>query len=230
VKLYRKKNIKELIKVLDIDEYDDTKHRKSLNVTITPNFDFLERNIKGNKILELGCGNGDLFDVLPITHAIEPCSKRFKRAVQNNKVKVIKGCSECIPKLPMMDSVFFIDGFFQVRSLYESLIEINRILRVNGRFIFNFYVSEDQDIVVGVVLEKNNILRILKDFGFESTIECRSTIINYNRFPKPIKNIQICVEKTRNFDFRYLAKPFFYKENKLFEGYNILFERDYALL
>lgn len=232
MELYRKENIELLMGAIETDEYEDIVQKDNLE-TVNPHYEFFSRNKKDASVsLELGCGSGDSFEYLYPVNALEPSSSRYALAVKEGEVhgvEVVRGVTECLPyKDQSFDHVYFIDGFFQVRCPYESLIEINRVLCVNGRFAFNFISGDNQDIVVGFVWSPNNILRVLSDFGFEQVIENRTMELEYSRFPKPVQYTYLCVEKTRNFNPKYLNKLFIDTSKSKLS--NFIFDRDYRLV
>jgi len=226
VKTYREENIELLSRVIIEDEYNDEAQIRD-EYDSQDSIDFVRRNVLGDTVLEIGPGCGESFKHYHITHAIEPSPRRFKRAcMMGDKygVRVRQGFSEAIPyRANMYDSVIFMRGFYQVRSEYETLIEISRVLKIGGRFIFD--LSDDNEVFVcGKALGVNNTIRLLRDYGFE-VVERRQ--LDAHREIDSTRT-GICVEKIRDFDYRYLKKvQFVMKDMK--DVKNFLSERDEVL-
>jgi len=226
VKTYRKENIEALSNVILRDEYDDEAQR-DVEYDSDVFIEFVRRNIVGPDVLEIGPGCGMGFEYYPITHAVEPSPFRCDKAKERVKltsVEVKQGFAEAIPyENDMFNSVLFIRGFFQVRSDYETIIEINRVLKIGGCFIFDL-TRDAEDFVCGRAYGPGSYVRILNDFGF-SVVEVRD--ISETR-------VGICVRKRRNFDYRYLNKIQLVKiKDVSVDGYiikNFLPERDALLL
>jgi len=226
VETFRKENIEMLSKVILEDEYDDEAQRDK-GYDSKRFVEFVLRNIHGDNVLEIGPGCGMGFEYYPITHAVEPSPSRCAKALSAGRdkgVEVKQGFAEALPYPDKtFDTVLFIRGFFQVRSDYETLIEINRVLKELGHFVFDL-TTDDDVFVCGRALGANNYIRTLNDFGFE-LIERR--MINSVR-------VGICVRKTRDFDYRYLKKLQLVEvEDVCVDGYeikNFLSERDDLLL
>ena len=204
---FRKKNIELICKAIEEDEYADSEQATTLYKEPVPHFSFLksfvERNIRNGRILEIGCGSGNLFGVFPITHAIEPNYQRYLRAVQNSKGKVIvkRGWIEAIPfRSNYFDTVLCLGTFCFIRSEDEALIEVNRVLKKHGVFIFD--VVEETTLPLAKTTNAKCFVNRLKLFGFE--------VIEFRRYYSEIENskkVYLAVEKCRNFDYRYLKLP-----------------------
>lgn len=206
---FKEENILALAEAISGDEFQDIPQIETKGDLPKSHIDFLQRNLeeisgysKGAcHLLEIGCGSGRLFDVLDVTHAIDPSIAMLDRALKTVQrlgrediMTLRHGYAENIPfKDKEFHAVVFTNGFFQVRSDYEALIEINRCLQIGGRFIFNLYTDDSQDIVCGRVLGPLNYLRVLQEFGFRQ-VEYRPA----NGF--------VCVEKVRDFDLTWLRK------------------------
>lgn len=228
--LYRPENIALLNRVILEDEFDDAAKAAFIGCIFSDDYlAFLRRNLVGERILDLGCGSGGSFALLPITHGLDASPRRVEaaQAFSNNNreagkgVEVLAGASECLPYADaQFDTVLYLHGFFQVRSDYEALMEINRVLDFGGHFIFDFpHISRD-NLEFGRVLEpRSYITSILKDFGFD-LVE-RRTIGQWDE--------GICVEKVENFDYRRMKKiqlvpaggSSFYVKNADTEDYRI---------
>ena len=201
-KLYKKSVIKALNEPLQDDEFDDdAKAVGSLYEISDAYAGFMERNVKCGAVLDLGCGSGRSFARFHfITHGLD-CNPGRASAAQakTDKVEVGVGVAEALPyDTGSLTTVLFMQGFFQVRSDYEALYEINRVLCMNGRFIFDLPNPARADIIVfGRIIEPRSYCRImLADFGFE-VVERRSIDNWYEA---------IAVEKIADFDARRLRK------------------------
>lgn len=227
VMTFRKENIALLSKVVLEDEYDDRVH-VSERYDVQEFIDFVLRNIKLAQVLEIGPGCGRSFDVYPVTHAVEPSERRLKimKGNPNSRGVFIKqGFAEAIPfGTGVFDTILFIRGFFQVRSDYEALIEINRCLKTGGVFIVDFS-GDNAVFVCGRSWGPNNYVRILNDFGFE--------LVEKREFPAnrsvDATRYGVCVRKVRDFDYRYLRKVQFIVED-MNNVKNFFPERDEVLM
>jgi hypothetical protein len=204
-RLFKEKNIRALADAIQGDEYDDDAQYQ----TKVDNFDpamieFVRRNARF-PMIECGAGSGLLTSQGIVADVfIEPCKSMLKRLSSRiaalkgaDFFTVIQGVIECIPEdLPMYgkyESVVFLNGLFQVRSIGEALIEVNNALAIGGTFVFNLYPDDNVDIICGHVFGPNNFLRVAKEFGFD-TQEFR-----------PEEGL-IAIRKVRNFDLRELRK------------------------
>jgi SAM-dependent methyltransferase len=214
MKFYREENIKALAEAIVGDEYNELSQIDAIGDESPDVVNFILRNIESTNespsILEVGCGSGRLLGLVPITHTLDASSsmiERLKKRISDKGLNVVtsQGFVECIPYEDKFDAILFMNGFFQVRSDYEAFIEINRSLKLGGRFIFNLYADDSFDIICGRVLGVNNYIRIMKEFGF-SLVEKRKTG-------------HICVEKVAEFNLKNLRKMQLIKDG---EGYKIL--------
>ena len=201
MRLFRQENIMALYRAIRGDQYDDRAQAEAKGDLPDDLVVFVKRNVLSGNILECGCGSRCLaLYGVGVTHALEPSEHMFQRQVKSLDksdimVEVRQGVVECIPDdwiRSGFSTVIFLNGFFQVRSDYEALIEVNAALRIGGRFIFNLYTDDSEDIVCGRVLGLRNYIRVLREFGF-SPVEVRETGM-------------VCVEKTRAFDPSHLRK------------------------
>jgi len=222
MKLFRKENIEKICNAMMEDTYDDnvweSQNQGKIEFGPAELKEFILRNISGKTILEIGCGKGRSFSYIPVTHALEPNYIRFMASKQNDKGVVVKqGFSECLPyRDKMFDSVLAIRVWEHVRSDFESLIEINRVLKDGGIFIFTL-TSDEKDSVAGRNFSWKNYERFVKDFGFE-LVEKREVYDRYH---------YLCFawKKCREFDARYLNKP-----QVVGKINNYLEQRDWVLL
>lgn len=149
--------------------------------------------------------------------------------------KVMVGFAEDMPfRNDHFDLVLMLNGFFQVRSDYEAILEINRVLRPRGRFIFNLQTGDDVDIIVGRVLGPRNTVRMLRQFGFEPLCVWEGLVNKEHRVAHGLeRQAVIVVEKVRNASARDLNMPQLvgplswddldeaYADRKLYIGHNI---------
>lgn len=213
IKSFRTENIEALTQAILEDEYNDVAQfeaRESHEQSYTKDGDsdellqFVKRNIK-HPSLEVGAGSGDytIRNGIVCDYYLEPSNTRvasLSELLSNPLYKtpvdhVFFGVMEYIPDEignGSLQSVLFLNGFWQVRSDYECLIEANRVLSIGGRFIFNLAQNDDEDLICGRVIGYKNYLRILKEFGFE-VYEARDEGF-------------ICVRKVKDFDPRDLRK------------------------
>ena len=214
MKIYREENIQALAEAIMGDQYNELSQIDAVGDEPKEVVDFINRNIEGvtdnQKILEIGCGSGRLLGKVNITHTLDASSamiERLKARITSLNLNVVtaQGFAEYIPYEEKFDAVIFMNGLFQVRSDYEAFIEINRALRIGGRFIFNLYADDSFDIICGRVIGVNNYVRVLNEFGF-SLVEKR-------------KSGHVAVEKVSDFDLRMLRKMQLIKENG---GYKLL--------
>jgi len=231
VKLFREENITVLFRALYEDGYDDEVQKKEFGYEYDEEtfIEFVRRNLKKGKILEIGCGSGLSFEHYPITHAIEPSRKRFEKALSKAKKRGVKlelAVAECLPfEDSFFSTVLCIRTLFQVRSDYETLIEVNRVLENSGTFIFDLWGDED-DLVVGRAFGVKNYERLLGDFGFK-LVERR--IFERSEFRESTR-YGFCFEKIRDFDYRFLKKLQLVQDDGGFRLINFVRERDRRLL
>lgn len=200
--LFRQENIQALNRAIQEDEFDDlAKHQLMGYVYPHDYIEFMIRNLHiGGQTLDSGCGSGASFSLpLGITHAIEANPGRMHRAsLMSPTVRVKLGAAECLPFEPgSMDNVLHLQGFFQVRSDWEALIEYNRVLKMGGRFIFDL-PSEGRPVVFGRNLEVRSYVKILGDYGFEP--------VEVRRLDEHFGFTAVCVEKTAEWHYSRMKK------------------------
>lgn len=180
---YRKQNIQLLAQAIEGDQFCDAQQyeqaREQADSRILPMLvDFVNRNLTDlpqGKLLEAGCGSGLLLKDIPgINYLMDPSKAMLQRAdalvaqLGLTHVQLLNGVTEYIDlESNTLRAVIFLNGFFQVRSDYESLIEINRVLTMGGRFIFNILCDDSNDIICGKVHGLKNYVRTCREFGFE---------------------------------------------------------------
>lgn len=209
VKLYREENIRALFVALVEDEFDDIRQTDAMDTkTLLDNRcqKFLEYYLLPGQTLEVGCGGGFLFGSYPITHAVEPNPRRFEGAAQRagDLVDVRQALIEALPfEDGLFDNVFMLRGFHQVRSDYEALIEVNRVLRVRGRFIVDLFSRDEYDVVCGRAYGWRNFIRMTRSFGFVHLAVLETPVEGYQDDPYQ-PTVYLCLEKDHNFDPRDL--------------------------
>jgi SAM-dependent methyltransferase len=199
--LYRASNLRALNRVILEDEFDDAAKAEHVGCILADAYvEFVQRNaFPSGNWLDMGCGSGGIFDVLTrITHALDANPMRAARAAAKGSVEVANGASECTPFADRsFMTVTYLHGFFQVRSDYEALMEVNRMLDMGGRFIFDLPNIARTNLEFGRLIEPRSYVRnILEDFGFE-LVE-RRLLNDWDE--------AICVEKVADFDYRKLKK------------------------
>jgi SAM-dependent methyltransferase len=230
VKLFREDNIKNIIKAIEIDEYECgyqqslDEDNEFLETFKKFYFDFKAENLN-DASLDLGCGDNDYPSKWGITHAIEPSLQRYELAHKLNlETSVSFAVAEYIPDdFPAeFDNIIAIAMLTQVRSLYEVLIEVNQHLRQNGRFLFSVDTNDETDKVVGVVYGPKNLIRVLTLFGFELVAHYQPTV--YKGSLRACEKLSfICVEKIREFESKYLNQPQVIDTEKLDENGQLLY-------
>lgn len=173
MRLYRPENIELIMHAIEVDEYDDAAQDDAFGIEadVPPDvLAYIRHYIaRRTRILEVGCGAGALFGILPITHAVEPSKARQRRAKaagRRHGVKVRRGVAEALPFDGPFDAVIMLNGWFQLRSDYEALLEVNRCLHIGGLLIINLLTNDGIDIIQGRVLGADNYRRVAEQFGF----------------------------------------------------------------
>lgn len=204
MQLYRKSNIEYLFRAVLDDQFDDQLQNVDLyggKVFEEDKFLMMANTcLPKGKVLEVGCGSGALFGKLPISHGIEPHPKRLQRCKEClKKVKLKQGVIECIPHRSNYFEGVLAHGLWTwVRSENEALMEVNRVLKVNGVFIFD-YISKT-NMPLSRESNPQNLIMKLEAFGFQviGHMPCRTY---------PITDSVIAVRKVMNFNYKYLLVP-----------------------
>lgn len=177
MKLYREENIKLLGAAIEGDEFDDMVQIDTKGDLDATFLEFVRSAFQGvafDKRLEVGPGSGRLINYdLACGYYLEPSeSMLYNLKIQvtnlvNKEVRCQQGVVEYIPWNQKFDLICFFNGFFQCRSDYEGLLEINRHLDIGGKWVFNLYTDDMENIVCGRVYGARNYLRVLDEFGFQ---------------------------------------------------------------
>jgi SAM-dependent methyltransferase len=240
MKTFREENIEALFNAIQEDEFDDSSQdeartEKGSDATATQDVavEFLNRHLIGPKILEVGCGSGGLFGIVPITHGIEPNVIRVEKARERAKVLGLKivaeqGVIERINGPPgSFDSAFMIRGFHQIRSDYEAFMELNRMLRIGGRFIVDIFGNDDADCILGRSYGWKHFVRTAENFGFKLFAAVHDS-------PAPLfvlPSTYLCLEKDREFNYRELNLLQIVKKGDCYQVNNFFPEgRDWKLI
>src|SRR5574343_619981 len=220
-------NPKELIEYAFLtDEYDDfieDEHERHIRGGILE--DFFYRNYKPNDVIEVGCGSGSIMLLIPeINYGIEPNEYRNSKFIKNindRKIKVLpyeRDFAENCNIKSMFDTVLCWGSFCYFRSQWEGLINFNRMLRMNGRLIFD--VATKSNLPISQTVHGDSFCNMLQTcFGFK-IIERREFGEEFNQ------RLAIAAEKIEEFNYRKLQIPFLKKDGKV--G-NFLLERDWYL-
>lgn len=237
MELYRKENIDALYESIKLDEYDDESQFDARQKSLynPPELvDFVKRNIRPPSVLEIGAGSGRSLDFFPITNILEPNKFRFSKALERVKYsttpRVIKqGVAECIPwETDDFNTVLMIGTLGHLRSMYETFIEVNRVLQRNGHFILDTF--EGYSGFPGVYPTGQNLKEILADFGFD-LVEMRSWPFEGSSSKFFGTSVGLCVKKVEDFDYKKLRHLQLVKVGELYRPVNFQVEtRDWNLL
>lgn len=233
MQLYREENIRTLLAALEQDQYDDVAQDETVGIDEVPPdaHAFLSLYLgQRTPVLEIGCGGGSLFGRYGITHGVEPARRRHEAAQARGAVMgvaVERGVAECLPyPSHTFSAALMLNGFFQVRSDYEALVEINRVLRPGGVFIFNLLTEDATDVVCGRCYGPLNTRRVLEQFGFD-TVGFLPTDAGPRFAPYPQTSTYLAAQKVRDFDARWLNLP---QVKRAEDVVNFLPDRDWRLL
>lgn len=125
--------------------------------------------------------------------------------------------------------ILMLNGFFQVRSDYEAIIEFNRVLKHGGRLLFNVHTSDRTDIIVGRIYGSHNLARMVNQFGFR-TLCLWEGEVKWDRYGG-VPDIQafLAFEKVRNAEYTDINMPQLIPrpelaagtKDRIFQGVNI---------
>lgn len=192
--LFNTGNIIALNQVILADQFDDIAKSTFVGSYYSDGYaSFIQRNLQGPNVLDVGCGSGLSTEFFPeITHMLDASPQRCAEAARRNPTRDVQmGASEALPhNAESMQTVLYLHGFWQARSDYEVLLEVSRVLTLGGRFIFDIPDIRRTNVEFGRLLEPRCYMRVLRDFGFE-IVEHR-TIDEWDTC--------FCVEKTEEFN------------------------------
>lgn len=177
--------IEEIASSYVLDEYDDQVQHQARGTSDVlfdnPEVDgFVRRNllVGHGRILDIGCGVGRSGVGLCVSDAIEPCWNRYQKAKEFSeelpvpRIDVRWAVAEALPYEPsVFGCVLSMGSVHYFRSQLEAFFEINRVLRVGGRFIFDT-VSGRNYPYGGVTLDAESLQSLLRELGF-SLLEIR---------------------------------------------------------
>lgn len=199
-------NLEHLQKILIDDQFDDSVQNEEYGGVSGEEIlisDFNDYAVL-DRTLDIGCGSGELFDKLYITHAVEPNNKReglaLKRVVDLKKgIHIAPGYAE---RLAHPDDYFEnvicwgTACFF--RSPMEAYIEINRVLAVGGKFFFD--VVGRTTMPIAQTVDIASFADHIRLFGFD--------LLKQKMFgPDYHLRLALVVMKSRNFDPKYFRMP-----------------------
>ncbi len=204
-------NLRHLQKILMEDEFDDSVQNEEYGgvsgeeILIADFNRFAELDLT----LDVGCGSGELFDKLPITHAIDPNNKREGKALKK-MVEELKqtGITNIILGPGWAESIPYNDRKFAnvvcwgtacfFRSPMEAYMEINRVLFLGGHLFFDVVTRTTMPIAQTV--GGPSFIKHIQLYGFE--------IVSQTIFgPDYHRRLALVVMKTRDFDPKYFRMP-----------------------
>lgn len=210
MEMFRKEIIDMFQWTLEHDEYNDVAQRHEHQILFTTDseeYKFVTRNLILGNLLEIGCGGGLSLSVFPITHAVEPSKHRFKQAKEyittNNMTAVLEqAVAECLPfSDKYFDNVLSMASINHFRSDFEALIEMNRVLKTDGRLILILPSMTKLKYTfppLGRLYHPRQFAtRVCEDFGFE-LIELREKLRHHEA--------GLAFEKARDFHPSMLIK------------------------
>jgi len=206
MKQHREENFKVLQKILTEDEFDDSVQNEEYGgvsgekILIADFEEYGELDLT----LDVGCGSGELFDKLPITHAVEPNNKREGKALVK-KVELMKsiyvspGWAEALPySNKTFENVICWGTACFFRSPMEAYMEINRVLMRGGKFFFD--VVGRTTMPIAQTVDIASFADHIKLFGFE--------ILKQKMFgPDYHQRLALVVMKARDFSPDYFRMP-----------------------
>jgi ubiquinone/menaquinone biosynthesis C-methylase UbiE len=176
------------------------KNQSLINYSYTEEvLNFLISKLKNkNRIIDFGCGGGVISNLIEEKKDIQEIlgldGSDFAVSSTNNKLKNNKKVTANIfkenDKINKEDCYFdgIVSNFVMHFNIYENqLLELHRVLKKNGLFVFNDYIYEENE-KHSLEMEKR-----LKKLGFELEI----LIVGFN-FENKIKNHKIVIAKKIN--------------------------------
>lgn len=211
-KQLREENLALLQKILTDDQFDDSIQNEEYGgvsgekILIADFEEYGELDLT----LDVGCGSGELFDKLPITHAVEPNNKREGLAlVKSTSLKkstglkkdiyVSPGFAEALPYSPKtFENVICWGTACFFRSPMEAYMEINRVLMRGGKFFFDVVVHTTMPIAQTV--DATSFVYHIELFGFG--------VLKQKLFgPDYHLRLALVAVKRRDFDPKYFRMP-----------------------
>lgn len=198
-------NILETIqKMVEEDEYDDLYQNGDIYSDSVSGdtllIDFFNRNYsKSGPTLDIGCGSGTIFRIFGnICYGIEPNPKRLEQANTDNYHRIItKGWGENTgyPN-KNFSNVLCWGAFCFVRSPMEVLIEVNRILSIEGIFILD--VNSKSTLPIIQTVDVDSFINWVSLFGF--------TLVEQRQFKESYR-VALAFKKISDFDYKNFLMP-----------------------
>jgi len=201
---FRQANIEYLSRAVIEDDYSDLLQLDDLygdgKTSMEDTFlDIAKKYMVGTEVLEVGCGSGVLMKSLLVTHAVEPHPGRLAET-RKQLPDAKQGFIEAIPfEDGRFDTVIAHGVWTLIRSDSEAYIEVNRVLKVGGRFIFDFATETNMPIVK--TYDPDNVVLRAGPYGFKGLciLNVKSDTLH--------KQAIVVIEKVRNFNWKYLRIP-----------------------
>lgn len=193
--------------------------------------DFFHRNLPNDAkaVLDIGCGSGR--GVKQVTDAIEPSLLRYNKAKETESHIDIKCVfAEALPyRNKTFDCVFSMRTWHYLRSQLEGFIEVNRVLKPGGIFIFDVVYGKNFPFG-GITMDAPSLLGILKELGFD-IIEFRNLPIRQD-FGYEWGYYGIALIKKTDTDIQCMRKLHLVKDEKtnMYKANNFIISRDAKFL
>lgn len=216
---YKPRHLQGLFDAITADEFSDEDQYQQIDFPHLPPVmvnlvkAFLPADGEGARVVEIGPGatpfryghdNHDMADLL-----IEPSGPRIEslKKLVGDSATVLQGVAENLSIADgRFDVLMMFNGFFQVRSDYEAILEFNRVLTVGGLMIVNVHTDDAADIVVGRIYGPKNLVRMVCQFGFA----CRCLWegpVGEDRYGVPDMQAMLVFEKVRDAKYTDLNMP-----------------------
>lgn len=117
----------------------------------------------GSQILDYGCGPGSYsiaaarltgddgkvyaLDILPV--AIQMVRKKAEKKEIKNIVTILSGCKTCLDD-ESIDTIVVYDVFHDLINPSAVLIELHRVLKMNGRLSFSDHHMKEDEIITAM--------------------------------------------------------------------------------
>lgn len=201
-----------LAEALNADEFDDATQYDTLSAPHLPSplGDLVKTFLpEGGDCVEIGPGSTPYVEEGHRSRWAR--SEPSKTRVDHLRAAGFAADQAFAEELPYRDRqlacVLMLNGFFQVRSDYEAILEFNRVLEFGGRLLFNIHTSDRTDIIVGRVYGPHNLARMVNQFGFR-TICLWEGEVKWDRYGG-VPDIQafLAFEKVRNAEYADINMP-----------------------